>query len=744
MGTRLRNISSAFLFKVITVLLCIAGMLAIVFSLGHYNDLRSLNDEKDYLHSDELRFEINNVYDKVMELNTLRDVEYIKSGKTVTDDRIRDLKNSILEEKFNSLKDIKAQYDSLIDQAKENKDSEEAHLTKEKEDIIAHENEKYEIRLAGVKDEIIGEDLTRYDVITQEISRSAFYYTLVSDTEGKIIDKTDGKSDVEGFYKSLPYHIKSLPQGANNVVSSQYPNDNSVRYSSENSTVSYFSPKGITIYIGIGEPQFSEKKNNFDRAHNASMFYLGLLIAGLIIFILSFILFLLAAGRRKGTDEIVLTRLDHIFLDIGFIVFVIPIFFLVLMIGYITFTRIRNETNIYIFASTVIVATGVLLGLTYTSIFAKHFKRRTLIKNTIIYIVLKTIYKGYKEFVNKYGSAMLSGQTAFYVTSFFVAYNIVVAISFYIMYYSHRHYVPLFLFGMIIYFGINLITLFYIIKRILFLKVIAEGVGKVKEGELSWRIPSGPDAAMSNLSQNINNIANGISESVKNELKAERMKTELITNVSHDLKTPLTSIITYIDLLKKEGLHSENAPKYLEILDTKSIRLKTLTEDLFEAAKASSGNIDVSKEELDLASLVKQGFGELSDKVELSGLDFRCSFPEEKVIVNADGKLLWRVVDNLLSNVFKYALPSSRVYVSVNSENGYANVVIKNISAFPLNIPSDELMERFKRGDESRRSEGSGLGLAIAKSLTELQGGRLIVEIDGDLFKATVRLPLGR
>jgi signal transduction histidine kinase len=247
---------------------------------------------------------------------------------------------------------------------------------------------------------------------------------------------------------------------------------------------------------------------------------------------------------------------------------------------------------------------------------------------------------------------------------------------------------------------------------------------------------------MTDLSEDINNIAQGLGASVENELKAERMKTELITNVSHDLKTPLTSIITYVDLLKKEGLDSENAPKYLEILDVKSLRLKTLTEDLFDAAKASSGNIAVNMEQLDLVSLIKQGFGELEDKVKASGLDFIMSFSGEKMLVKADGKLLWRVVDNLLTNVFKYAMPSSRVYVSVFTENNFAGIVIKNISAFPLNIPADELMERFKRGDESRNSDGAGLGLAIAKSLMELQGGKLTVEIDGDLFKATIKLPV--
>jgi signal transduction histidine kinase len=244
------------------------------------------------------------------------------------------------------------------------------------------------------------------------------------------------------------------------------------------------------------------------------------------------------------------------------------------------------------------------------------------------------------------------------------------------------------------------------------------------------------------LSVTINSIADGLKNAVSNQVKSERMKAELITNVSHDLKTPLTSIITYIDLLKSEGLHSENAEKYLGIIDNKSQRLKALTEDLFEAAKASSGSIAVNLEKLDAVSLINQGLGELSDKIEESGLNFKTNMPSSKLLVYADGKLLWRVIENLLSNVFKYALPNSRVYIDTFATAEYVKIIIKNISAYELNINEEELMERFKRGDASRHSEGSGLGLSIAKSLTELQGGSFHIEIDGDLFKATIELPV--
>ncbi len=204
----------------------------------------------------------------------------------------------------------------------------------------------------------------------------------------------------------------------------------------------------------------------------------------------------------------------------------------------------------------------------------------------------------------------------------------------------------------------------------------------------------------------------------------------------------MTSIITYVDLLKQERDQTK-IEGYLEIIDQKSQRLKVLTENLFEAAKASSGTIPVNFETIDLVSLITQGLGELDDKIQERKLEFKLSNPNDKVTIKADGKLLWRALENLLSNIFKYALEGSRVYVDILDIGTEVTLTIKNISAYELNISSDELMERFKRGDESRSSQGSGLGLSIAKSLIEIQKGSFNIEIDGDLFKVVIRLIKG-
>lgn len=275
---------------------------------------------------------------------------------------------------------------------------------------------------------------------------------------------------------------------------------------------------------------------------------------------------------------------------------------------------------------------------------------------------------------------------------------------------------------------------------------IRKGVDEVKNGNLTYKIEATGNGELDELARGINEISEASNLAVQNELKNQRLKTDLISNVSHDLKTPLTSIITYIDLLKQEGLNSPDAPKYLEILDQKSIRLKKLTEDLFDAAKASSGAIPVKFEKVDMLSLINQGLGEMGDRIEASSLEFKVNAEKEKYYVRADGQLLWRVAENLLNNVLKYAQEGSRVYIDLREQNGKMgtrpNVIleIKNISRSELNIDADELMERFKRGDESRTTEGSGLGLAIAKDLVRLQNGWFEIKIDGDLFKAIVML----
>lgn len=238
--------------------------------------------------------------------------------------------------------------------------------------------------------------------------------------------------------------------------------------------------------------------------------------------------------------------------------------------------------------------------------------------------------------------------------------------------------------------------------------------------------------------ENLNKIQDGIETAVEDKMKSERMKTELITNVSHDIKTPLTSIINYTDLLDKQDIQDETAKGYINVLKRQSLRLKKLIEDLVEASKASTGNLEVNKELMDANLLLNQAVAEYDDRLAKSGLELVVTNSETPAYIVADGRHLWRVFDNMLGNICKYAMPHTRVYVDVIKTEKNVKITFKNISRDKLNISADELMERFVRGDQSRNTEGSGLGLSIAKSLCEIMDGRFKVDIDGDLYKASV------
>lgn len=238
--------------------------------------------------------------------------------------------------------------------------------------------------------------------------------------------------------------------------------------------------------------------------------------------------------------------------------------------------------------------------------------------------------------------------------------------------------------------------------------------------------------------QNINNISEGIEIAVQERMKSERLKAELITNVSHDIKTPLTSIINYVDLLKKEKIENEKAKEYIFILENKSQRLKKLTEDLVEASKIQTGNVSLKKEKINVELLIKQAAGEFEDKFSKKGLDTIIESDKNEVFILADNRYMYRIIENLFSNISKYAMENSRVYIDIKTIKDKVNICIKNISKEKLNISSDELMQRFVRGDSSRTTEGSGLGLSIAQNLTTIQGGTFNLVLDGDLFKVEI------
>ena len=268
---------------------------------------------------------------------------------------------------------------------------------------------------------------------------------------------------------------------------------------------------------------------------------------------------------------------------------------------------------------------------------------------------------------------------------------------------------------------------------------IVEGIRRIRDGEVDYKLDveslHGDNREMADA---VNNIGEGIRKAVSTSMKDEQMKSDLITNVSHDIKTPLTSIINYVDLLKRLKITEEPARNYIEVLDSKSQRLKQLTEDVVEASKASTGNIKFEMNDIDFVEMVQQVIGEFEEKFQEKNLTMMVHFTDEPSIIYADGQKMWRVLENVFGNVVKYAMEGTRVYAEISNSNKKVVFSLKNISAQPLNFSADELTERFIRGDVARNTEGSGLGLSIAKSLTELQGGEFKLYLDGDLFKVMI------
>jgi len=282
-----------------------------------------------------------------------------------------------------------------------------------------------------------------------------------------------------------------------------------------------------------------------------------------------------------------------------------------------------------------------------------------------------------------------------------------------------------------------------VVLFLLDLRRLLDGSKRLAEGNLDHSVAT--DHMFSPLRRQanyLNGIRDGMRNAVEERMQSERMKTELITNVSHDIKTPLTSIVNYAGLLQRDGLASPDAPEYLEVLVRQSTRLKKLTEDLIEASKAATGNLTVHPEAVDAHVLLGQAEAEYADRLQNAKIEPVFDLRAQRFCVQADGRLLWRVFDNLLSNICKYGLPGSRAYLRTEERGELLRITFLNISRDALNIPAEELMERFVRGDASRSTEGSGLGLSIARSLTELQGGTFTIAIEGDLFKASVELPL--
>ncbi len=450
---------------------------------------------------------------------------------------------------------------------------------------------------------------------------------------------------------------------------------------------------------------------------------IGLLALFLMALLLLTVYLIYAAGKHPNEEKPVCSPIEKIPFDLYVLIHGILIVFGILLIDLLQYSI--SDIMFFMVAIVFIVA-AYLLMLSFGMSLAVRIKTRTLWKNTLIFIVTSFLFRKIRSFFRLI--------PLIWKTVIFIAVYILLDIfAFWLLYEAF------FAFALIK----NILCLPIVLYIAYSFRKLQKGAEGIEKGGLDQRIDTAHMLFdFRDFGETLNHIGDGLTKAVDERIRSERMKTELITNVSHDIKTPLTSIINYADLLKKERIENETAIGYIEVIDRQAIRLKKLITDLVEASKASTGNIQVNPERCDISVLLQQAAGEYDEKFRSAELVPILRLPEEPICILADGRLLWRVFDNLMGNICKYSLPCTRVYLNAAAYGNVCIISFKNISRTELNISADELVERFVRADSSRSTEGNGLGLSIAQSLVELQGGKLEITADGDLFKVNLQFPI--
>ena len=501
-----------------------------------------------------------------------------------------------------------------------------------------------------------------------------------------------------------------------------------------------FDTKDFVFAVSV-DTKFSVADSMADEAKNYETYsklmfsMLAGAIFGSVLWLIGMVWLTVTAGRKPKDEEIHLNGFDRWYTEIAAGA-VIGIW---LAGTIISGTLIANSSLGYSHAVVTVIVTCLICG-TYTMAWfligylslVRRIKAGTLWKNSLIRKVLKWIGKCSGKLADF--ARAFSRNTAEKIKVLLVG-GAFLFLQFLIIgcVFSGA---GVFLLALM---AVDVAVMIFAIRKADGLDLIMDGLKKISDGELQYKIKTDTLTGKQKvMAEYINNIGGGLDAAVENSLKKERMQTELITNVSHDLKTPLTSIINYVDLMKRENPTDPKIQEYLRILDEKSQRLKVLTEDVVEASKASTGNIKLEMNDIDFVEMVQQVIGEFEEKFQEKNLTMMVHFTDEPSIIYADGQRMWRVLENVFGNVVKYAMEGTRVYAEISNRNKKVTFSLKNISAQPLNISADELTERFIRGDVARNTEGSGLGLSIAKSLTELQGGEFKLYLDGDLFKVMI------
>ncbi len=552
---------------------------------------------------------------------------------------------------------------------------------------------------AWVDDDKITRDLLRerYDPLTSNI-----YFKLTDKDTGKILFSTGALNKDDYTGKASAYYQQDM------TVSLDDGSDVTAVYQAY--LKSPLAPRDSALYVMTW----------VERLISARYLLIVLAVLLLAVCLFLFIFLLCAMGHKEGVDGIYQCWLNKIPLDL----FLALLALLLLALA----SFLSNIWYIDFWYYILLVFGTAALALTLILSVAGRAKAPGFFKNTLIYMVFAWIFRGLGRIPMVWRTMLVWGGLCL-ADLFFM----------FMLGGDEAEQAVLWLLSR----GVLTIVILYVASGLKILqkegKAIADGQTDYKGKPIPRWLP-----ALKKHEENLQNIRTGIQKAVDEQTRAERMKTELITNVSHDIKTPLTSIVNYVDLLEKEDIQPEKAKEYVDVLHRQSARLKKLTEDLVEASKASSGCLPVHLARTDVNVLISQLAGDYMEKLEAAQLEPVFRPAPSQPVIQADGQLLSRVLGNLFANICKYALPGTRVYFESAADDETVSITFKNISKYELNIPAEELMARFVRGDRSRHTEGSGLGLSIAQSLTELQGGTFRLEIDGDLFKAIVTFPRDR
>lgn len=585
--------------------------------------------------------------------------------------------------------------------------------------------------------EVYGEDKSnlKFCMRMTDSQGKQTYISNLEEFDGKSVKEQDVTNAFQKYGKNLYYCPGEMVFESNIEIAEQ-----TVFYMLTNRLVEYAYPETTKVWIGVDtqypvEDIFLQTKELYENSYVSStqLIFAGILFLGYLILILILWIY---AGKTEGENgkAIHLSWFDRFATELV-IIFAIIIVFLGVYSWYLLYEFCyyhEFQGNKILIAAGTVITSMVFWGFFFSLI--RRIRGNNLWKDSITGRLWQYF---------KHSWVKMTKENSGLALRVWLPYLLYLIINLALLFLAASYGIWPFLAALLFDFAIGVLLM----KKFMEIGDIIDGINRIRDGEMDYELEEeGKHGENRTLAQAVNNIGDGIRNAVEKSMKDERLKADLITNVSHDIKTPLTSIINYVDLLKREEISDPVINGYIEVLDVKSQRLKQLTEDLVEASKISSGNISYVFEKINLTELLNQAIGEFSEKFETKGLSVMDNLAGQHAYIEADSRRMWRIVENLFNNIYKYALENTRIYLTLQQEmigeKKAVSISVKNISAQPLNIQADELTERFIRGDVSRSTEGSGLGLSIAKNLTEAQHGKFDIYLDGDLFKVTLTFPL--